>query len=142
MAEGKKLKVVLVTPQGEKIAGEADQITAPGHLGQFGVLPDHVEFFTRNPPGVLNLVLDGSPQVYAIGKGFIEVSHDQVQLLVQSAERGDEIDAERARRSLEKAEAGLSGMIQDHPIDDPQVTELMLRRARALARLEAAGQKT
>ena len=130
-----KLKIVIVTPGGEKLAGEADEIVAPGHVGQFGVLPGHIEFFTRNPPGVFTVLNDGKLSRWAVGAGFIEVGHDQVQLLVQSAEKSGEIDAERAKRAKTRAEEALSKL--EGRLDDPAYEMQLLSLRRAEARLEA-----
>ncbi len=138
MAEGGKLKVHIVTPYGEKLAGEADEVVAPGHLGEFGVLHEHLEFFTKNQPGVLTIINGGKKQFWAVGKGFIEVRPDAVQLLVQSAEPASDIDAARAEKAKKKAETDLEKM--DNTVD-PKWDEYTLRLKRAEARLEASRAK-
>ena len=136
MAVEGKLKVTIVTPGGEKFDGEADEVVAPGFLGQFGPLPEHIEFFTKNPPGVLTVIDKGKSEVWAIGKGFIEVGPDRVQLLVQSAERAEEIETDRAAKARDKAVAGLDEL--EGNLQDPMWDHKALRLKRAEARLEAA----
>ncbi len=135
MAETDKLKVTIVTPEGEKLDCEADEIVAPGFEGQFGVMPEHIEFFTKSPPGVFVCVRQGTREVWAVGKGFIEVQPGAVRLLVQTAERKENIDRQRAEASLHRAEDTMSKL--DGNLDDPDWTEQELRLKRAEARLGA-----
>jgi len=134
-----KLSLVIVTPQGEKLAGAADEICAPGFKGEFGVLPSHIEFFTKCPPGVFSAGEGGRTTHWALGKGFIEVSHDRVLLTVQSAEKADDIDVERAQRAKRRAEEELAKL--EGAVADPKWEEFSLRLARAEARLAAAAKK-
>lgn len=138
MAEG-KLNVNIVTPAGEKFNGEVEELTAPGFLGEFGVLPGHLEYFTKNHPGVLQVVENGKTVFWAVGKGFIEVAEDHVYLLVQSAERSDKIDVERAKDAFKRAEAKLAEL--DGNLSDPSYEHQLLRVKRAEARLAAAARK-
>ncbi len=135
MAE--KLKLVIVTPAGEKLAGEADEIVAPGYNGQFGVMPGHIEFFTTNPPGVFKATDGGKESIWAVGKGFIEVSNDEVQLLVQSAEPAEKIDVSRAEAARKRAEESLDKLEGNQSDEDWEHQNLRLQRA--VARLEAVG---
>jgi len=139
MAEG-KLRVNIVTPAGEKFNGEVDELTAPGFLGEFGVLPGHLEYFTKNPPGVMSVFENGKASHWSVGKGFIEVSDDHVYLLVQSAERAEDIDLERAKDSLSRAEAKLAEL--DGDLSNPVYQNKQLRIKRAEARIAAASTKT
>ena len=136
MADEGSLKIVIVTPEGEKLAGEADEIVAPGHLGQFGVMPGHIAFFTASEPGLFVAISGGRRSTWAVGKGYIEIEQDEVQLLVQSAEKAVDIDVERARRAKERAEKKLAEL--EGNLDDPQWAEYTRRLKRANARLEAA----
>ncbi|RJO65159.1 MAG: ATP synthase F1 subunit epsilon [Myxococcales bacterium] len=136
MAEAQKLDLIIVTPQGQKHAGLVDEIVAPGFLGEFGVLPQHIEMFVMSRPGVFTARVGDRRERWSVGKGFIEVGPDRVQLVVQSAERAEEIDVERATRAKTRAEKALSEL--DGTIDDPAYQEQTLRLARADARLQAA----
>jgi F-type H+-transporting ATPase subunit epsilon len=72
--------------------------------------------------------------VYATGGGYLEVRDNKVVVLVESAERPEEIDVERARAARARAE----GRLKSHdPSFDAVRAELAL--ARALNRLRLAG---
>lgn len=135
MSEG-RLEVVIVTPEGQRFQGEVDEVVAPGYKGQFGVLPSHIPLLTSNPPGVFVAITGGTRQVWAVGAGFIEVGPDRVQLIVQSAERAEDIDVPRAENARTRALDALQKL--DHDLTAPGFEQAELRLKRAEARLEAA----
>ncbi len=105
MAE--KLKVELVTPYKKVLTEEVDEITATGALGEFGVLPGHAPFLTSLKIGELSFKKDGVVSHLALNWGYFEVEDDKVTVLVETAERADEIDLERAKAALGRAEEAL-----------------------------------
>src|SRR6266498_3460049 len=102
MAE--KLKLELVTPYKKVLSEEVDEITATGALGEFGVLPGHAPYLTSLRIGELAYKKDGALHHLALNWGYFEVEDDKVTVLVETAERADEIDLERARVAMGKAE--------------------------------------
>ncbi|GAA0208936.1 F0F1 ATP synthase subunit epsilon [Actinomadura nitritigenes] len=122
------LKVGLVSPEREIWSGEAKMVVAQTIEGSLGILPGHAP--------VLGVLLDGSvvtiepadggERVSAmVGSGFFSVAGDEVAILAEQAEIGEEIDVQHARQALEDA---LSAGGEDATPE---------RRARA--RLRAAG---
>jgi len=69
----------------------------------------------------------------AVTAGFVEVFKNKVSILVDAAERATEIDAERARKAMERAKERLSRERSDKDIDFTRA-EAALRRA--VARLK------
>ncbi|MBJ6726047.1 F0F1 ATP synthase subunit epsilon [Geomesophilobacter sediminis] len=133
MAE--KLKVELVTPYRKVLSEEADEITATGALGEFGVLPGHAPFLTSLKIGELSYKQNGQVHHLAVNWGYFEVEGDKVTVLVETAERADEIDLERAKAALGRAETQLKSLTpEDHNF---RVYEAALERA--LIRVQVAG---
>jgi len=108
--------------------------------------PDHIFFegdatmveFTTTQGNVGKLSIhceDGSVKTCALHSGFAEILQDEVTILADSCEYGDEIDVNRAKEAKERAEKRLS---QRDGIDVARA-ELALRRA--LVRLDVAGIK-
>ena len=59
-------------------------------------------------PGELRFTLpDGTVQVAAVSGGILKMENNSVLLLVDTAERPDEIDANRARRAADEAREAL-----------------------------------
>ena len=101
MAE--KLKIELVTPYKKVLSEEVDEITASGALGEFGILPGHAPFLTSLKIGELSYKKDNSTFHLAVNWGYFEVTDDKVTVLVETAERADEIDLERAMIRMQVA---------------------------------------
>jgi F-type H+-transporting ATPase subunit epsilon len=132
MAE--KLKVELVTPYKKVLSEEVDEITATGALGEFGVLPGHAPFLTSLKIGELAYKKDGALHHMALNWGYFEVENDKVTVLVETAERADDIDLERAKAALGRAELELKMLTSEDK--NFRIQEAALERA--LIRVQVA----
>ncbi len=106
MAEG-KLLLEIVTPQGMVYSGEVDEVTASGSEGEFGVLPGHVPFVTTLKIGILTCKSGNESKFFFVSWGYAEVGPDKVMILADSAERSEDIDIERAKAAMKRAEERL-----------------------------------
>ena len=107
--ERKRLGVRLLTPEGALFDDEAYMVIAPSIEGEVGILPRHTPFIAFLRPGEVRLKLtDDTELVYATTEGYVSVEEDRVLILAEQAERAEEIDVERARAALERAEAQLA----------------------------------
>ncbi len=104
------LNLEIVTPIGSKYAGKVTEVTAPGSLGEMGVLPGHIPILTVLEIGALSYtdVNEDSPRKLAIGGGYLEVNADKLIVLTETAEFSDEIDIERATEAKARAEDALN----------------------------------
>jgi F-type H+-transporting ATPase subunit epsilon len=112
MSEGLTLEIV--TPEKMAFAGIVEEVTIPGTEGEFGVLRGHEAFLTSVDIGELNFTKDGKKTYYAINTGYAEVTSSKVTILIETAERSDSIDKDRAKRAKENAEARLAQIAKDH----------------------------
>jgi F-type H+-transporting ATPase subunit epsilon len=80
------LTVEIVTPKAVVWKGEADDVAAPGELGEFDVLPQHIAFLTTLRPGVVTVRSKGSVKRYQVGQGFAEAGASHVVILAESCE--------------------------------------------------------
>lgn len=128
------LKFELVTPHKKVVSEEVDEITATGTIGEFGILPGHTPFLTSLKIGELSYKKEGAVHYLAVNTGYFEVVNDVVTVLVDSSERADEIDLERARRAQAKAEEALKGLSQEDK--EYKANEAALQRA--LIRMQVA----
>jgi F-type H+-transporting ATPase subunit epsilon len=112
----------LVSPERVLVDEQVDEVQVPGLDGYMGVLPGHASLLSElMPGGVLTYRGAAGEKVLAVYGGFVEVQPDRVRILVDSAERKEEINVEQARAQLSKA--------------DPASPDEVLR---AQARLDAA----
>jgi len=130
------MQLDVVTPRGRLVSEEVEEVTAPGVLGEFGVLPGHIPFLTALRAGVLRWRGKEGAGRLAVGPGFVEVAAgDRVVVLTDDGVAANRIDAEAAKRERDEAQAKL-----DHwESDDAGVrAEVEARKAWAEARLAAA----
>ena len=103
MAE-KQLLLEVVTPDRLVLSTEAEVVVCPGAEGQFGVLPGHIPFLSALEIGEMYYKNAGKTEYLAVSGGFAEVTGEKVTIVAESAEKGREIDVERAKRAQERAE--------------------------------------
>jgi F-type H+-transporting ATPase subunit epsilon len=123
----------LVTPERQLIKEQVEEAQIPGKEGYLGVLPGHAPLLTELGTGFMYYVAGGRRRYLSVSGGFAEVLPDRVRLLVNASERAEEIDVERARRALERAQRE---MVDPSLGVDPAVA--LSAAARAQARIEAA----
>ena len=124
------LQVELVAVERTIWSGEASMVIARTTEGEIGVLPSHAPLLGELAPGgvVTIRTTEGEDVVAAAHGGFLSVTPQGVSILAETAEIASDIDVERAREALRRAEqAG----------DDP---EALAASRRAQSRLRAAGQ--
>ncbi|OGQ65917.1 MAG: ATP synthase F1 subunit epsilon [Deltaproteobacteria bacterium RIFCSPLOWO2_12_55_13] len=135
MAE--KIRLKLVTPGRLLLDEEVDEVTAPGALGEFGVLPKHISFLTLLEVGEMSYKQGGERHHLALSGGYAEVLDEVMTVLAGAAEYSDEIDIERARAARERAEKRMAELSQEDK--EFAAAEAALRRA--LVRLQVAGKE-
>ena len=100
------MRLQIVTPDRQLLDEEIEEVYAPGVSGQFGVLPEHVNFLTALDTGELRYRSDGVDNWVAIRGGVAEVLDDLVTILADSAELDREIDVDAVKEiSAKTAEA-------------------------------------
>ncbi len=99
-----KLLLDIVTPSGPILTEEVDEVVASGSEGEFGVMPGHIPFVTILKIGMLHYKKGDVTQYVFVNSGYAEVGPNKVLILADSAERSDEIDVERAREAMKRAE--------------------------------------
>jgi F-type H+-transporting ATPase subunit epsilon len=107
MAE-KQLLLEVVTPDRLVLSTEADVVVCPGVEGQFGVLFGHIPFLSALDIGEMYYRQGGKMEYLCISGGFAEVTGSKVTIVAESAERSCDIDTERARRAMERAQKRLT----------------------------------
>jgi F-type H+-transporting ATPase subunit epsilon len=124
------LQVELVAVEKMIWSGEATMVIARTTEGELGVLPGHAPLLGELAPGGVVRIRpeSGDDLVVAAHGGFLSVTQRGVSILAETAEISTDIDVERARAALRRAEEGG---------DDP---EALAAARRAQSRLRAAGQ--
>jgi F-type H+-transporting ATPase subunit epsilon len=155
-------QVEVVTPERVLFSGEADEVSLRSDGGEIAFLAHHEDYV-----GAVDITLcairlhaaaaEGELRLVAVHGGFVYVADNTVTILASVAEPAEEIDVERARAALARAEAAVPGESApaEHVAEEgheapagalsptmlallaPDAPEAAARRARV--RLEAAG---
>ncbi len=135
MAE-KTIRLEVVTPERIVVDEDARIVMAPGLLGEFGVLPGHTPFLTTLKIGTMHYYDGaGAERFIFVSGGFAEALPDKVTVLAESAERRRDIDVERAKSALERAQQRLAEEGKRQDIDFNRARAAL---ERALYRLKMA----
>ncbi|HYA11664.1 MAG TPA: F0F1 ATP synthase subunit epsilon [Thermodesulfovibrionales bacterium] len=131
-----KIKLEIVTPYGLILSDEVDEVTTSGSEGEFGVLPGHVSFITTLKIGMLTYKKGTEVRYVFVNSGYAEVGPDKVVVLADSAEKSEDIDMERAKTAMKRAEERLKKMEE---IDFARAESSL---ERASARIQIAERKS
>jgi len=132
-----KIQLRIVTPTRLLLDEEVDEVTAPGALGEFGVLPNHITFLTLLVPGEMSYKQGMTRYYLSLSDGYAEVLNNVMTVLTSAAEFAAEIDTGRAQHAKERAERRIAEL---NPEDKEfKIAEIALQRA--LVRLQVASRE-
>ncbi len=107
--------------------GKCSSLIVPTTQGQYGIMANHNNMIAAIVPGMLKYRLpDGTEGIAATSAGIIKVEDNHVLLLLDTVERPEEIDENRARRSAEEAKEAL---LQKKSIQDYYTAQAKMARA-------------
>ncbi len=83
MSAMKNLQLTIVSPEKKLFEGEVKQVTLPGILGSFTILPQHAPIVSSLTRGKLSYVpADGTVQNLDIMGGFMEMNDNNVSVCI------------------------------------------------------------
>jgi F-type H+-transporting ATPase subunit epsilon len=127
------LQFSAVTAEGVVAEAETDSVTVPTKDGEITVLPHHIPLVSVLIPGVVTY-RDGERERHlAVSGGFLQVTGTELNLLADTAERADDIDAARAERARKQAAEAMAGRL-----DKEEYVEAAAELQKHLARIRAA----
>lgn len=111
--------------------GPCESLIVPTLQGQYGILPNHSNMIGAVIPGTLTYKLPEEPEKQAaVSAGLVKVENNEVLVLVDSAERPEDIDENRAKRAADEAKEAI---LQKKSIQEYRSAQANL--ARAISRL-------
>lgn len=129
-----EIQLRIVTPRRPLLDEPVEEVTAPGTVGEFGVLPNHAAFLSSLETGRLSYRDARGLKHIAVRGGFAEVSNNVMTVLADAAEPAEEINVPRAEADLRAAQAKLEDL---SPLD-AGYADADLERRWALARIDVA----
>ena len=109
------MKLEIITAEKQLFSGEAEQVIAPGHAGELGILAHHAPLLTSLKAGELIVINGHESEYFVIVGGFMEVLANHVTVLADAAERVYEIDEARAQAAIARAQERITG--QEDTVD-------------------------
>ena len=123
----------ITASSGEFYQGSCESMVLPVKDGVYGVQAGHSPVLVAIHMGMLKFTVDGETREILVGDGIAEVTPTFVLLLVDSAERPEDIDKNRAEAARIRAEERLQHKQSMH---EYYQTKIALHRA--MQRLQTA----
>src|ERR1700677_4008911 len=102
-----QIAIEIVTPEGRKLATDADEVTAPSVNGEFGVLPGHLPLLAALRTGIVSYRTGGETKKCAVGPGFAEAGANGLLILTDHYIERDAIDPVLVRKDPAEVQAAL-----------------------------------
>jgi len=100
------MQVELVSADRLVWSGEATMVVARTTEGDVGILPDHAPMLSLMVHGMVDVTTaEGETWVAAVNAGFLSVAGNRISILSEQAEMQHDIDLEKARQDLQRAES-------------------------------------
>ena len=124
------IHVEIVTPSSIAHEGDCEMVSAPGLLGEFGVLDHHAQTLAVTQAGVVTMQTGDQVIKFVVGPGFAEVGAGRMTLLVDECESADGIDKAAAQSELDAAFAELATVNIDGEAGHQAQNKALLAQAR------------
>lgn len=107
--------------------GPCESLIFPTLKGRYGVLPHHSNMIAAVVPGMLTYQVPGQKPLNAfVSEGLIKIENNEILVLVDAAERPEDIDVNRAKRAADEAKEAL---LQKKSIQEYRSAQAHLARA-------------
>jgi F-type H+-transporting ATPase subunit epsilon len=126
------LSVRVITPDKTVWDSPAEEVILPSTTGQLGILNGHAPLLTALDIGVMRVRQNREWVAIALFGGFAEVEENNVTILVNGAERGENIEVEAARAKYEQAQTRANSAENSDKRQEKIQAEQALRKARAM----------
>ena len=123
----------ITASSGEFYQGNCESMVLPVKDGVYGVQAGHSPVLVAIHMGMLKFTVDGETREILVGDGIAEVTATFVLLLVDSAERPEDIDKNRAEAARIRAEERLQHKQSMH-----EYYQTKIALDRAMQRLQTA----
>ena len=127
------LRLQFVTPEKAIAHDDVDEVQLPLADGYAGILPGHAPMLAALRTGQMWYRKGGETHHGFVSGGFVEVTGDRVSVLARIAERGEDIDLERAEAAKRRAEERIGKPVMEIDTERARISLL-----RAISRLDAA----
>ena len=116
-------------------SGRCESLAVPAEDGEVGILPHHEAMILATKEGEVRFRPggEGNWRKAITGRGIVQVANNRIIILVDTAERPEDIDEARAREALARAKEQLR---QKQSLREFKMSQASM--ARALSRLKGS----
>ena len=114
----------IYTPYGKYFDHFVDELIVKTEEYVLGILPEHAPLIAKVQTSKMEIVSNGERKVFANGEGLLNVKENGVVLILESIERKDQIDIDRAKEAKKRAEERLKEPLN---IDVERATRALIR---------------
>ncbi|MDD5026256.1 MAG: ATP synthase F1 subunit epsilon [Candidatus Peribacteraceae bacterium] len=127
-----QIHVEIITPERAVYEGAADAVSIPTPQGEITVLPHHIPLISIVAPGTVTVRAGGEEHLFAVTRGVIEIDGQSIRLLVDTADRAEELEEVAVSKAKEDAQK----LMKERRADAEGVAEAAAILDRELARLQ------
>ena len=111
---GHVMQIDVVSAEAQIYSGQASFVVLPAEMGELGIYPQHTPLLTRIRPGTVRIQSEGKPEEHIfVSGGILEIAHDGVTVLADTAIRGHDLDEVRALEAKRVSEELLQNRAAD-----------------------------
>jgi len=104
----------IVSAEETMFSGLVELVVAAGKMGDLGIAPGHAPLLTELKPGPVRVIKqNGEEEVFFVSGGFMEVQPNLINVLADTAVRGEELDAQAAEEARNQAQVELESRGDD-----------------------------
>ncbi|MBT0730145.1 MULTISPECIES: F0F1 ATP synthase subunit epsilon [Rosenbergiella] len=105
----KSFHLTVVSAEKEMFSGVVQHIQVSGSEGELGIFHGHTPLLTAIKPGLVRIVKqDNSEEIIYLSGGILEVQPNDVNVMADTAIRGEELDEAQALEAKRQAEESMS----------------------------------
>ncbi|MDX1386821.1 MAG: F0F1 ATP synthase subunit epsilon [bacterium] len=131
------MELKILTPSERFTETSAEEITAHGPKGEFGILPGYTHFITPLGMGPLRYTKDGKEHSLFVEGGFMEIFEETVVVAADHVELSRHLQPEQ--KVIETRLQELETQLGSETLSPDDFRRLSLQRDREQARLAALG---
>ena len=125
------LRLEITTPDRPMFEGEVNSVSLPTPMGEITILPHHIPLISIVAPGAVTIRQKGVETVLAVSRGVVEVDGTTIRVMVDTADRADELQEE----AILKAKVAAERLQNEKRADTEGFAEATAILERELARL-------
>ncbi len=126
------ISISFISQEKTLFEGQAKMVVMDGQEGQLGIVKGHSPLLAVLKPGPVRMISDDGEEVFFTNGGFAEVQPETITILVDSAERADDLDEAKIIKAKEEAEK----LLKDKK-DEKDFAEASTQLSQSLSQLRA-----